>query len=187
MKAAGGRGWSVAELVVGLLWFCFGPGNFDLWCMVYYDVTAWPDVQQAQSVNEELCKRKKVSFHLFLNFCPFFLNWREKSKHTGQPLTDDVRDTHLSDPAVPDWGQSPPDAPGLSSPWRSWWRHRPPHNWEIPRSHGGSHFWCVSSHPPLPLLPQRWCVGMLPCSPSPPWLHRQPAAIGPGNSDVQRS
>lgn len=42
--------------------------------MVYYDVTARPDVQRAQSVNEELCKRKQVSFQLLRNFCPFFLN-----------------------------------------------------------------------------------------------------------------
>lgn len=74
MEAVGGLGRWVAELLVGLLWVCFGPGKFDLWCMVYDDVTARPDVQRAQGVDEELCKNKEVSFPSFLIFWAVYLN-----------------------------------------------------------------------------------------------------------------
>lgn len=61
VKAAGGLGWWVTELFVGLLWVRFGPWKFDLWGVVYYDVAARPDMERAQSVDEELCQKKSIS------------------------------------------------------------------------------------------------------------------------------
>lgn len=85
--------------------------------------------------------------------------------------------THPDDHAGPDGGWIPPAAPCLFSLERSWWLHLLPRSWEIPRWHGGSQFWCVSSPPPLPLLPLKWCDGKLQCNLSPLSPHHRPEVM----------